>query len=478
MKIIITEKQFDYLSKINEQIDPFNFEPFKNPKRGDMLSKDIQKKLLNCGYKTWGGYEKNNWKCPSKVLINAKKCGWSDIFRYEASGWKCTPGKKGFLSVAQVQKVNAEKLKYGFETGFEKYDLPTQLKIQQQDRPDLIYNKYKKYLDYFTLNYCKPFCVSKEISCFIGFVRANRNKIMSKLGNGITDQELLMLVKIAMGVMAWQSNYGTLDRLYDIETSSFGPLEVNAYDIYKHGKLGQKAIEKYSKKKGKKKGKEPSFGPAEIKPSTFKKYKIEDLFGKTIESVTGAGLGVMFNTWNLYVMAKNMGLSDGPSRNEIVKQLGTWTNGVNGTGNHIWDVAIASHTWPKEKMIVKYCKTEDPLFAAPCNSPTYIPFKTEGAWKEWMNGNSKIKEYYNRTRKPFPGVIKVLQSQPLLDYYPYLSGYHGSGGVEGIDSKTIMEFVSKKIKSYNCVKIGGMTGVVDSSITKPKTIPRGGIASA
>ena len=92
--------------------------------------------------------------------------------------------------------------------------------------------------------------------------------------------------------------------------------------------------------------------------------------------------------------------------------------------------------------------------------------------------NDIVKQYYNRTKKPFPVNIKVLQSQPLLDYYPYLSGYHGSTGVEGIDSKTITEFVSSKIKSYNCVKVGGLTGIIDTNIVKPKTIPRGGIASA
>jgi|694.fasta_scaffold33886_4 hypothetical protein len=429
MKILITENQYNnVLSTILEQ----------NTKQ---LVVESLSAAIKCGYKNVDSYLKSGKKCPSKVLINAKKCGWDDILKYEVSKWRCTTGKRGYLSPNEITKLNDLKTKLGLKTDEDNYDIWTKTKISNQDRPDLKGNK----------DMCKPFCVSSEVSCFIAFVRDNKQKIKSKLGNGVDDQSLSMLIKIAIGIISWQSNYGKTDRLYDIEPKSvFGLFDLHPYDIYKLP-FGNEALKMYAKKKG---ISEPSFGPGEMQISTFEKTGVQDEFGKTIETVVGSGLAIMVRTWRLYNKAKSLGLSSTPSRNEIAQKNGFWKNGINGTGNHLWDIAISCHTWPEEKMIKKYCKTEDPMFAAPCNLSTYQPFKDKTSWESWKNSSPEIKNYYNTTKKGYPSNIKVIQSQPILDYYPMLKGFHGGAGSAGIDSKTMMEFVSGKIGKYDCVNIG------------------------
>ena len=46
--------------------------------------------------------------------------------------------------------------------------------------------------------------------------KENKEKIKSKLGS-INDSQLEFLMKIAIGIVGWQSDYGNIDRLYDID---------------------------------------------------------------------------------------------------------------------------------------------------------------------------------------------------------------------------------------------------------------------
>lgn len=451
MKFQITESQYlTLLNKLNEKIISEN--------------KNYLEKAINCGYKSIDLWKKNNYKCPSKLLINAKKCGWSDILKYEASGFKCTPNKEGYLSPDNRLKLGKIRLDLGLKTdtsqrkeNFIQRMIPIDLDTLNPDRPDLV----KK-------NYCKPHCISDKASCFIRVVKDNKEKIKSKLG-GINDSQLIMLMKIAIGITAWQSDFGNQDRLYDIEPQKFFGITIHPWDVYKSSKLGRYALKQYAKYKN---INEPSFGPAEFKISEFEKTGVESEFGYGIDTFIGSALATMVTTWDAYKEARNLGLSSGPSENPIAKNNGIWDS-INGTGNHLWDLAISVHTWPKDKMIKKYCKTEHVLFAGPCDQTKYSPFKNNvQTWKDWKNSTPSIQSYYKKTNEGFPKDLKVLQNQPILNYYPFLSGAHGQIKKGQNDSKTMMELVAGKIKNFSCVNLGKtqqkLINTLDPDLRKPK----------
>jgi len=401
-------------------------------------------KAIKCGYKSTNLWKKNKYKCPSKFLINAKKCGWSDILSYEVSGFKCTPNKPASLSVDERSKLNKLRFDLGvtYKTKTKENIIdrlfPLDLELLNPDRPDLV----KK-------NYCKPYCISDRISCFIRVAKENKEKIKSKLGS-INDSQLDFLMKIAIAIVGWQSDYGNKDRLYDIEPKELFGITIHPWDVYKSSSAGRYLLKQYAKKKN---INEPSFGPAEFKISEFEKTGVESEFGYGIDTFIGSVLATMVTTWNAYKAAKNLGLSSGPSENLIAKNNGIWDS-IKGTGNHLWDLAISVHTWPRDKMIKKYCKTTHPLFAGPCNSPTYSPFKTEQSWNDWKKSTQSIQSYYKRTNESFPNNLKVLQSEPILNYYPFLSGAHGEIKMGQLDSKVILESVAKQLKSFSCVNLG------------------------
>lgn len=462
MKIIISEVQLD---KILNEV------------KYDKTTQNA----LDCGYRNSDEYEKNNFKCPSKLLRKAKKCGWSKhfdqptIYRYMASNFRCTPNKKGQLSIDEVEKLKDLMFKYGIPTTPKSIINPTSYmpKIFKnlekeisdlKDRPDLL----KK-------DYCKPHCISNEVSCFIAVVRNNLSKIKKKLGGGVTNTDIVMLMKIAIALVAWQSNYGKIDKLYDVDTKTYFGIEINPYDVYKI-KFGPELLKKYAKSRN---VSEPSFGPAEFQISTWDKTGVEELFGYDISSLIGSCLGLMITTWNGYTKAKSLGLSTGPSKNDLALKNGFWPNGIKGTGNHLWDLAISIQTWPQEKMLKKYCKTSSPLFAGPCDQDFYEPFTGSTAkktWESWKESTPQLISYYEKTKEGFPGKIKVLRNQPILDYYPMLRGSHGN--MKSInDSKTILESVSSNLKRYGCVTLqADYRPVVDDMSTKKSTAFTGGLA--
>ena len=459
MKVLITEEQLkNLIVRLKTQIN-------------EVDTNVALKNAYKCGYTTLEQYKKNNWKCPSQLLLNAKKCGWSEvkgcesptslscapiIFKYTASKFRCTPGKKQYLKPDEFTELQKILDKYGVDYDQKKYSDTLKYNIERQDRPDLIQGK----------DYCKPFCISKEISCFLATIRKNYEKIKTKL-SGISDDELLTLTKIAIGLLAWQSNYGKIDRLYDVETKSILGVEINPYDVYTKP-VGSSALKQYAKYSNKS---EPSFGPAEFQISKYEDTGIEKEFGYGIESVIGSGLAAMVTTWNGYLDAKKIGLSSEQSENEIAKNNGFWKNGIAGTGNHLWDIAISLHSWPKEKMVTKYCETTSQFFAGPCNSDFYEPFQNETKWKEWLNSTPELQQFAKKTKMTYPGKIKVLRNKPILNYFPLLRGAHGDIVGGGVDSKTMVEYVANKIQNYDCVKL---TGVKIDTIQPNKSKNYGG----
>ena len=307
------------------------------------------------------------------------------------------------------------------------------------------------------INYsCLPNTVG--MSEFVNFVAFNKEWIKKELG--VDNATLIYLTKIAIGIIGWQSTYGTKDRLYDIPGTKF--LGLNPYDIYKglnrvgkilgYDDLGSNTVEKSAKTFN---TDEPSFGPAEFMPTTYKKTGVEQKYGYGLETIIGSGLAVMNTIYDSYKTASKNGLSQSSSENYIAKLKGTpkWDD-INGTGNHLWDVAISTHTWPSSKMLIKYCKTNRPDFAAPCNKTTYKPFTSESSWKDYIN-NSGNSSYYKKNPQlsKFPGEINVLSGQPILNYYPYLTGAHGNYTGNQLDSKAIMEWVVKSMSKLSCIDV-------------------------
>jgi hypothetical protein len=296
------------------------------------------------------------------------------------------------------------------------------------------------------------------MSEFVNFVAFNKEWIKKELG--VDDSTLIFLTKIAISIMGWQSGYGTVDKLYDIGGTKFGGL--NPYDIYKslnrignilgYDDLGSKTVEKAAETL---KWDEPSFGPAEFMPSTYKKTGVEKKYGYGVETIIGSGLAVMYNIYNSYKIALENGLSSSSSENNMAKLKGIpkWDN-IKGTGNHLWDVAIATHTWPPEKMLIKYCKTNRPDFAAPCNKSTHKPFTSESSWKSYIN-HSRNSSYYTKNPQlsKFPGEMKVLNNEPIPNYYPELIGSHGNYTGSQVDSKMILESIVTKISKFSCIDV-------------------------
>jgi hypothetical protein len=296
------------------------------------------------------------------------------------------------------------------------------------------------------------------MSEFVNYVAFNKSLIKSNLG--VNDETLIFLTKIAIGIMGWQSTYGVKDRLYDMAgIKLFG---LNPYDIYKdfdkigkllgYENLAANTIETTSKTLNLD---EPSFGPAEFMPSTFNKTGVEKKYGYGFETIIGSGLAIMSTILDSYRTALKNGLGSSSSENEIAKLKGVpkWDN-IKGTGNHLWDVAISTHTWPASKMLIKYCKTNRPDFAAPCNKTTYKPFNDETSWKSYITnqGNSS---YYKKNPQltKFPGEIKVISGQQIPNYYPYLTGAHGDYTGNQLDSKAIMEWVVNAMSKFSCINV-------------------------
>jgi hypothetical protein len=190
-------------------------------------------------------------------------------------------------------------------------------------------------------------------------------------------------------------------------------------------------------------------------PSTYKKTGVEKKYGYGLETIIGSGLAVMNTIYNSYKIALKNGLSSSSSQNNIAKLKGVpnW-NDINGTGNHLWDVAISTHTWPSNKMLIKYCKTNRPDFAGPCNKTTHKPFDDESSWNDYKN-NSDNSSFYKKNPQlaKFPGEIKVLSGQQIPDYYPYLTGTHGDYTGDQIDSKRIMEWVVNSMSKLSCIDV-------------------------
>jgi hypothetical protein len=107
-----------------------------------------------------------------------------------------------------------------------------------------------------------------------------------------------------------------------------------------------------------------SYGPAQIRKATWQGLKMGSLFNmkeSELYTIIGAGMGTIVNLANNYKSAKGIGYSSSRATN------------TPGTGNGALDISIAGHNIGKP---IKWCKTNDKNYAAPCDSKNhkYQPF--------------------------------------------------------------------------------------------------------
>ena len=115
------------------------------------------------------------------------------------------------------------------------------------------------------------------------------------------------------------------------------------------------------------------------------------------------------------------GTGTGPSVNPIAIRQGK-IKSINGTGNNAMDLAIVSHNMAG--LINKWCQTNDPNFAGPCNQPVYQPYK---------ESKPELK-------------VNVYTDKQILNYFPN----KGSGALRTIG---YLEEVTDYINKFNCFTI-------------------------
>jgi hypothetical protein len=169
-----------------------------------------------------------------------------------------------------------------------------------------------------------------------------------------------MFTKAAIGIMGRESDFTKLIHLGDGQ-NFFTPryLEKNMYNF-----LGRY---EWARKLGIG-GQTGSYGPAQITKGTWNKLDMKKLFNmdeNQLYTVIGAGMGTIANLNKNYKLAMRNGYSSSTKSSNAI-----------GTGNAALDIAIAGHNIGEP---TKWCRTNDPKFAAPCNSPKnqYKPFPKE-----------------------------------------------------------------------------------------------------
>ena len=240
---------------------------------------------------------------------------------------------------------------------------------------------------------------------FVIYVQKNKNKICQKLN--ITSYLLLLLTKVAIGIMKRETDYNT-------GVMAVGEKFLDAFDdTFLSGKI-------------KKSGNLASVGPAQFKYDTWKNLDMEKKFGMNrndMREITGAGLGTIVSVLGNYRTALSLGYSKTTkSVNPFLAKKGIT---FSSTNNAALDMAIVSHNM---SIIEKYCYTSNPTLAGPCKSPTYDPYK---------KGSPGYKKY---------GTLKVYQNKPILNYFP--NKKYGKQTAIGY-----LEEVVKVFNSLNCVKI-------------------------
>lgn len=196
-------------------------------------------------------------------------------------------------------------------------------------------------------------CVPINMVPFVVYVMTNKKNVMSKLS--ITDKELVMFLKAAIGIMGRETSFTQLFHFDGGPLLTPRYLKKNIFNFLGNYKWFR------SMKWG---GKTGSYGPAQIQKGTWNSLNMAQLFGMNedqIFTIIGAGMGTIVNLSNNYKKAKAAGYSSSRATN------------TPGTGNGALDISIAGHNIGAP---IKWCKTNDKNYAAPCDSKDhkYKPF--------------------------------------------------------------------------------------------------------
>ena len=311
---------------------------------------------------------------------------------------------KRILSEQPDEKMPGQIERFGYKSNNPKSIGPA---IDAQD-------KYFKEINTSVNNFIKSFgiisCVPYTMVPLVVYVMINKKYIISKLG--ITEKELIMFLKASIGIIGRESNFtkfisfskGQFEitpRYFKKNVYNF----LNRYEWARKHKLG---------------GRTGSYGPAQIRLSTWNNLNMEKLFnmsGDQIYTVIGAGMGVMVNLVNNYKLAKTVGYSSSKATN------------TPGTGNGALDISIAAHNIGKP---IKWCKTNDKNYAAPCDAKDhkYLPYP-----------------------KKQPNLILNVLPQEIPNYIPNKKTEKYQGEYEGVPLTThnYVKEVAGYMSNYECL---------------------------
>lgn len=173
-------------------------------------------------------------------------------------------------------------------------------------------------------------------------------------------------VRYAIGIIGRESDFGKVMGMYGIK----------AAPEYLMNKLsdtvpGFSEVLKYGAKKVFNKDNwVPSMGIAQMTPDIAKKYGV-DL--EQLMSLSGSLLAVTKHLINLYKELTPYYDSKSPSR---IINKGQLIDNPSSSGNAVLDAAIMSYNLGPSRFKKKYCKTNNPEYMAPCETPdgNYKPF--------------------------------------------------------------------------------------------------------
>lgn len=256
-------------------------------------------------------------------------------------------------------------------------------------------------------------CVPDPLKGFIKYVMTNKASLMKQLG--VDEKTLMLMVKAAIGIIGRETQYGTVTEFADdvaefLRNKGLGGLVnlgIGAQNLVTGGKNTQ------------------SLGLAQFTPETWKRYGLDKSVGD-FDTSFGAikqGLASLFRLDMDYKRAINAGLNPQVASNNPILEKNGIISKINGTGNHVLDVAIVSHNMTPEKLVTKYCTTNNPLWAAPCNLSSYQPFDSQESFDKYKTtskliSNAKVDPKY----KNFPGKLTVNSNQVIPGYFPNLKG--------------------------------------------------------
>jgi hypothetical protein len=193
-------------------------------------------------------------------------------------------------------------------------------------------------------------------------------------------------VKYAMGILGRESDFGKVMGKYGLKAAPEYIMNKMSEDI-----PGFKDLLQWGAKKvfGKSNW-VPSMGVAQMTPDIAKKYNV-DL--EQLMSVSGSLFATSRYLIDLYKQLSSYYDTNKPSKIIYNKQL---IDNPSSTGNAALDAAIMSYNLGASKFTKTYCKTNNPEFMAPCESPNgiYLPYpKDNPNFKLTVDKNQVIKNY-------------------------------------------------------------------------------------